>query len=36
MITDGDVGNPDEIISLVKKYKDQACLFSLGIGSGTS
>ena len=36
VLTDGGVSNTSSIISLVKKNKDQARVFSLGIGSGAS
>ena len=36
VLTDGEVSNTSSIISLVKKYKDQARVFTLGIGSGAS
>jgi len=36
MLTDGDVGNPDTVISLARKNNKNCRTFTIGVGSGAS
>jgi hypothetical protein len=36
LLTDGDVGNPDSIISLARKNSKICRTFTIGVGSGAS
>jgi hypothetical protein len=36
MMTDGDVGNPDSVISLARKNNKKTRTFTIGVGNGAS
>ena len=36
LLTDGDVGNPDSVISIVKKHNKTCRTFTIGVGNGAS
>ena len=36
LLTDGDVGNPDSVIGIVKRHNKSCRTFTLGVGSGAS
>ncbi len=36
LLTDGDVGNPDSVISIARKNSKNCRTFTIGVGSGAS